>query len=315
MEINFELLKEICDRYGATITKKEKNDEINKIINGNPFIDMENDFYQEMDKKIKKYIDYNKEFLKYLYMMEDINYKFVDDEIDLDELVDTFNMLIKNINAGYFSFKYNEEKKLCVEKNTYSFDYKIYRYRDIMEIFMQSDRDCSISYMEQLEKFLGIDRDDVLEFLENGTSHYIHIDNKFFRLTKINFIDAIKVFYKHILDWDTKQEIHKKYNNLIKFLNKDKVYIQKIKICNGIDEKYANDLKDSIMYILANREGNIELDFSEVEFMSTDFCAIIFGELSKKENANLLSRIVISNISKYDRDLIKMTIALSQKIL
>lgn len=78
--------------------KKEKNDEINKIINGNPFINMENDFYQEMDSKIKKYINYNKEFLKYLYMMEDIKYKFVDDEINLDELADTFNMLIKNIN-------------------------------------------------------------------------------------------------------------------------------------------------------------------------------------------------------------------------
>lgn len=66
--------------------KKRKNDEINKIINGNPFINMENDFYREMDNKIQKYINYNKEFLKYLYMMEDIKYQFVDDEINLIKL-------------------------------------------------------------------------------------------------------------------------------------------------------------------------------------------------------------------------------------
>lgn len=231
MEINFELLKKICDRYGATVTKKEKNDEINKIINGNPFINMENDFYQEMDNKIKKYINYNQEFLKYLYMMEDIKYKFVDDEIDLDEFADTFNMLIKNINAGYFSFKHNEKMCVEVEKNTYSFDYKIYRHSDMMDIFMRSDRDCSISYTEQqLAKFFGIDRDDVLEFLGNSTSHYIYINNKFFHLTKINFIDAIKVFYKHILDYDTRQGIHKKYNNLIEFLNKNTNNVKIIKI-------------------------------------------------------------------------------------
>lgn len=69
-----------------------------------------------------------------------------------------------------------------------------------------------------------------------------------------------------------------------------------------------------MIYILTNCEENIELDFSEVRFISTDFCVTVFRELSKKENVNLLSRISISNISKYDRVLIKKIITLSKKI-
>lgn len=81
-----------------------------------------------------------------------------------------------------------------------------------------------------------------------------------------------------------------------------------INIKSGIDELYAKELYNKINNTLNNTEESITLDFSEISFISTDFCSTVFGELSINNSINLLSRIKVINISLEDTQLIKETI-------
>lgn len=310
----------------------KENSKISCVIKNNPFlknIDVLNKLLQnnrerlhyKIYNKIGDSIIHNTGFLKRLYVSEEIrSYLVHNEEIDFESIRIEFNNLMynfSNINSFYEVYC-SEKNEIKLEKCNYSFstDTKIYRYSSIISMFAQdNNRNKELPYIEQLQQFLI---EDVDYFLNNYTSHYIYLNGKYVPLNnKEIIIKIIEQIYYNIDFYNKCQydDIISKYNSLVEFLKKDINNVEIIKIYSGIDEKYANDLKNSIIYILTNRAGNIELDFSNVEFMSTNFCAIVFGELSKKENIHLFSRITIKNINQDDKDLIKLVVALSKKIL
>lgn len=304
----------------------QENNKISCVIGHNPFlkkidilhnssINRREELHFQEYNTILSFIKDNMEFLNSLYEIEEIRHSLINDnQVDFEDIRVKFNSLINRIENGFFIIDF-DNNKMKLEKVIYSFpSVKIYRYSSMIGMFAQdNNRNKELPYREQLQQFLIAE--DVDYFLNNYTSHYMCLNGGYIPLNnKETIIEVIEQIYYNISFYDKCQydDIIRKYNSLVEYIDNYKKEIKKIKVCNNTTRVYIDILKQEIINILRYSNDYIELDFSEVYHSSTEFFAILFLALGYEKNLDFISRLSIINLNESQEDLVKMAMVMSK---